>query len=150
MRAAFLGGIAFRLSGPRSSRAARESSARPRSSRGHCATVTEHHDLSDTQWYAVEAWLPPMRSGRGRPWRHHRQVINGILWVLSTERPWRELPARYGPWETAYTRYKRWRDNGTWDRIQHLIKNGSPLDPEISPMPSPPEITSRASRGDTA
>ena len=43
--------------------------------------------------------------------------INGILWRLRTVAPWRDLPPRYGPWQTCYDRFVRWRRDGTWDRL---------------------------------
>ena len=51
------------------------------------------------------------------PWCEHRAVINGILWKLRTGSPWRDLPERYGPWQTCYDRFNRWRRDGTWDRL---------------------------------
>jgi transposase len=48
----------------------------------------------------------------------HRQVVNGILWKLRTGAPWRDLPEqRYGPWQTCYDRFVRWRRDGTWERL---------------------------------
>ena len=44
-------------------------------------------------------------------------MINGILWKLRTGAPWRDLPERYGPWQTCYDRFIRWRRDGTWDRL---------------------------------
>jgi transposase len=64
--------------------------------------------------------LPPVQR-QGRPWRAHRQVINGILWVLATGSPWRDLPERYGPWQTCYERFRRWTQDGTWERLYQAI-----------------------------
>lgn len=49
----------------------------------------------------IERLLPQV-DGRGRPWRDHRQVVNGVLWRLRTGAPWRDLPERHGPWQTVY------------------------------------------------
>ena len=46
-----------------------------------------------------------------------RTVVNGILWKLRPGSPWRDLPERYGPWQTCFDRFDRWRRNGTWDRL---------------------------------
>lgn len=74
------------------------------------------HALSDAQWESLEDLLP--RSvGAGRPWSNLRQVIDGILWVLATGAPWRDLPERFGPWKTVYERFRRWTQEGVWDRI---------------------------------
>ena len=77
------------------------------------------HELSDAQYAHLESFLPePRHHGRaGRPWSPHRTVVNGILWVLRTGAPWRDLPERYGRWNTVYTRFQRWRRDGTWTRI---------------------------------
>lgn len=77
------------------------------------------HELSDSQYAHLEPFLPePRHHGKaGRPWLPHRTVVNGILWILRTGAPWRDLPDRYGKWNTVYTRFKRWRRDGTWTRI---------------------------------
>lgn len=73
-------------------------------------------DLTDRMWDLL-APLLPANGQRGGQWRAHRHVINGILWRLRTGAPWRDLPARYGPWQTCYDRFVRWRRDGTWDRL---------------------------------
>lgn len=73
-------------------------------------------DLTDDQWSRLEAVLPPLPT-RGRKPRDRRQVFNGIWWRARTGSPWRDMPDRYGPWETAYTLFRRWRIDGTWARI---------------------------------
>ena len=61
--------------------------------------------------------LLPANSRRGKPWRDHRQVLGGILWKLHTGRPWRDLTGRFGPWQTCYSRLRRWQRDGTWPRV---------------------------------
>jgi len=73
-------------------------------------------ELRDTAWTRIAALLPE-NGGRGGQWRDHRTVINGILWKLRTGAPWRDLPERYGPWQTCADRLYRWRRDGTWDRL---------------------------------
>ncbi|NYF38275.1 transposase [Streptosporangium sandarakinum] len=73
-------------------------------------------ELTDKAWQRIEPLLPA-KDGRGRPWRDHRAVINGILWRLRTGAPWRDVPERYGPWQTCYERFKRWEEDGTWTRL---------------------------------
>jgi len=74
-------------------------------------------DLSNEQWEQIAPHLPPEKAKTGRPAKEHRQVLNGILWVLRTGAPWRDLPERYGKWTTVYSRFQRWRKNGVWDRV---------------------------------
>jgi hypothetical protein len=61
--------------------------------------------------------LLPTHGRRGKPWHDHRQVLGGILWKLHTGRLWRDVPGRFGPWQTCYVRLHRWRTDGTWPRI---------------------------------
>lgn len=72
-------------------------------------------ELTDRAWQQLAPLLP--QQGRGGQWADHRTVINGILWKLRTGAPWRDLPPRYGPWQTCYDRFVRWRRDGTWDRL---------------------------------
>ncbi len=44
-------------------------------------------------------------------------MLDGVLWVMKTGAPWRDLPDRFGPWKTVYERFRRWRADGTLDRV---------------------------------
>src|SRR5688572_24449503 len=79
-------------------------------------TYQRRHELTDAEWERLAPLLPPQRPATGRPAKDHRTVLNGILWVLRTGAPWRDLPERYGPWQTVYSRFRRWRDAGIWER----------------------------------
>ncbi len=73
-------------------------------------------EITDQAWHQIEPLLPEYGQSGGQ-WRNHRTVINGILWKLRTGSPWRDLPERYGPWQTCFDRFNRWRRDGTWDRL---------------------------------
>jgi transposase len=77
------------------------------------------YELSDQQWARISAlFRQRARPGKvGRPPSDHRPIVNGILWILHTGAPWRDLPERYGPWQTVFTRFNGWRRDGTWARI---------------------------------
>src|SRR3972149_1338243 len=77
----------------------------------------QRHELTDTQWERLQPLLPPEKPRVGKPNLPHRRIINGILWRLKTGAPWRDLPERYGKWETVYSRFRRWQRAGIWDRI---------------------------------
>ena len=80
------------------------------------------YELSDEQWASVADLMPrPPPRGGGR-WRDHRQVVNGLLWRLNTGAQWRDLPERYGPWQTVYERLVRWRRDGTFDRVLDRLR----------------------------
>jgi transposase len=71
---------------------------------------------------AVRPHVLPQKAKIGRPNLDHRQIINGIRWVLRTGAPWRDLPERYGSWSTVYSRFYRWREAGIWDRILSTLQ----------------------------
>jgi transposase len=82
-------------------------------------------DLTDQQWQQLQPLLPPQKPTTGRPAKDHRTIINGILWVLRTGAPWRDLPERYGPWPTVASWFYRWRQDGLWDRLLRLVQQQS-------------------------
>ena len=82
--------------------------------------VVARFDLTDREWAILEPLLPE-HGKRGGRWRDHRQVINGICWVKRTGSPWADMPARYGPHQTAYDRFRKWRDDGTWARLKREV-----------------------------
>ena len=77
------------------------------------------YELTDAQWACIAPSFPDRYPGDrpGHPWRIHSLIVNGILWHLHTGAPWRDLPERYGPWQTVYDRFNRWRQDGTWAKI---------------------------------
>jgi transposase len=80
--------------------------------------------LTNAQWEVLESLIPdPVRraDGRGRPWRDPRSVLNGILWVLRTGAPWRDLPERYPPYQTCHRRFQRWNEEGVLDAILRAL-----------------------------
>lgn len=81
-------------------------------------------DLTDEQWQLLEPLIPkpPRRSdGRGRPWRNAREVLNGILWVLRTGAPWKDLPERYPSYQTCHRRFQQWVQDGTVEKILRAL-----------------------------
>jgi transposase len=76
-------------------------------------------ELSEAQFARIEPLLPDRyhHGNAGHPFNDHRPLLNGIFWILRTGAPWRDLPERYGPWQTVFYRFNRWRADGTWSRI---------------------------------
>ena len=79
--------------------------------------------LTDEQFEQINRLLPPEDSRRGRPPKvKNREALEGILHVLRTGTPWRDLPKAYGPWHTIYRRWQRWIERGVWWNILRLLK----------------------------
>lgn len=78
--------------------------------------------LSDAQWEQIEPLMPSSDGQRGRPFRDHRQVVEGIIYRLRTGIAWRDLPESFGPHQTVSKRHRRFSADGTWDRVHaHLV-----------------------------
>src|SRR5215207_4087138 len=80
------------------------------------------HQLTDEQWDAVEPLVPKKQARTGRPPEEPREMLDGILWVLRTGAPWRDLPERFGPWQTVYDYFSAWRKSGVFDRVLEALQ----------------------------
>jgi len=99
-----------------------------------CALACAQEILTDAEWARVQPLLPPQQPAVGRPRHDDRTVLTGILWVLRTPAPWREMPPAYGKANTAFVRYRHWCRQGLWPRI---------ID-ELGPEAAPPAPRARA------
>ena len=95
----------------------------------------KRYELSDEQWGLLAPFFPPRPRKRGGQWRDDRTLLNGIFWRLHTGAPWRDLPRRYGPWQTVDHRFNTMRQSGLLDRIlqrlQLRLNEAGLIEPEI-------------------
>ena len=80
------------------------------------------HELTDEQWAVVQPLLPKRTARTGRKPSDPRLMLNGIFWVLGTGAPWRDLPERFGPWQTVYDHLRNWRKAGVFTRIVEALQ----------------------------
>ena len=73
--------------------------------------------LSDRQWELIAPLLPGKASDPGRTGEDNRRTIEGILYVIRTGSPWRDLPPQYGNWNSVHRTFRRWSIGGVFDRI---------------------------------
>ena len=79
------------------------------------------HRLTDDQWELIkDVFLP--RAKTGRPPSDRRVIMDGILWILRTGAPWRDLPKEYGPWGTVWDLFDTWNHDGTLNDILHRLR----------------------------
>ena len=77
-----------------------------------------NYELTDEQWQRIQPLLPPENTGKkGRPRKDDQTMLNGMLWMNHSGAQWRQLPERYGPWQSVYARFAKWRDDGIWKKI---------------------------------
>jgi transposase len=108
-------------------------------------------DMTDAEWSAIEALLPPApRLSRPRT-ANVRAIVNGILYLATSGCQWRQLPKDFPPMTTVQRYFYRWRDEGTWETINHalVVKARENMGREASPTAgsNPPSTRSRAPVG---
>lgn len=81
--------------------------------------------LTDAQFAALEPLLPKQFRP---PLYSHRQVLNAVLFMLSSGCSWRQLPKEYGRWHTIYTRFKRWSEAGVMDQLMQELQKQRVID----------------------
>ena len=84
---------------------------------GHCPVHVA--DEGAYRWAVgrIEGLMPSSDGKRGRPFRDHRQVVEGIIYRYRTGIAWRDVPSEFGPWQTVWKRHRRLAGDGTWDRV---------------------------------
>jgi transposase len=80
------------------------------------------HELTDEQWALLRPLLPKRTATTGRTPSDPRLMLNGIFWILCTGAPWRDLPHRFGPWQTVYDHFRRWRKSGVFDNLIEVLQ----------------------------
>ena len=74
---------------------------------------TKRYELTDSEWLRIKDMLPPehpKEGKRGRPAKCDK-------WIARGGAPWRELPERYGAWQTVYSRFRKWKELGVFEAI---------------------------------
>lgn len=79
-------------------------------------------DLTDGQWEELAPLVPAAKPGGHPRTVDLREVINGILYVLRSGCTWRMMPHDLPPWGTAWGYFRRWRNDGTWERIHDALR----------------------------
>ena len=79
-----------------------------------------HKDLTDAQWNRIK-FVFEKSEKVGRPSLNPRTVFNAILWILKSGARWRDLPARYGNWNSIYHKFRRWCSLGLFERLLKII-----------------------------
>jgi transposase len=75
------------------------------------------HEITDDHWERIKDFLPGQAGHPGVTAKDNRLFINAILWIARTGAPWRDLPERFGPWNSVWKRFDRWAKKGVWHRV---------------------------------
>jgi transposase len=81
--------------------------------------------LSDAQYEKIAPLLPGKSGDPGRPAADNRVFVEAVLWIVRTGAPWRDLPAYFGCWNSAFRRFRRWSRKGVFEKIFNAL-SGDP------------------------
>lgn len=85
-------------------------------------------ELSDRQWRRIEPFVPGGRKGRRGPRSDNRRFVNALIWMARSGGRWRDLPERYGAYQTVKRRYYRWVDKGVLDALFEALAQEADLE----------------------
>lgn len=74
------------------------------------------YELTDEDWSLIEPLLPGREGDPGAHGANNRLFVNAVIWIARTGAPWRDLPERFGEWNSVYQRFNRWSKAGVWER----------------------------------
>lgn len=89
--------------------------------RCYLEAALEGEVLRDDQWARIEPFVPGGRKGRRGPRSNGRLFVDALLWMARSGGRWRDLPERFGPYQTAKRRYYRWIEKGVLDRVFEAV-----------------------------
>jgi transposase len=81
------------------------------------------HEISDGQWSRIKDMLPGQEGDVGVTAKDNRLFVNAVLWIAKTGAPWRDLPERFGKFNSVWRRFDRWSRNGVWERIFRELRD---------------------------
>ncbi len=73
--------------------------------------------LSDEQWGKISGLIIGRPDQKGSTGRNNRMFVEGVLWIVRTGSPWRDLPEAFGEWNCVFRRFSRWSAKSVWQRI---------------------------------
>ncbi len=75
------------------------------------------HEITDDSWNRIKNLLPGKQGDPGVTAKDNRQFVNAVLWIAKTGAPWRDLPERFGNWNSVWRRFDRWARKRVWERV---------------------------------
>ena len=79
--------------------------------------------LSDAQWGKISGLIIGRPDQRGSTGRDNRMFVEGVLWIVRTGSPWRDLPEAFGEWNSVFRRFSRWSAKGVWQRLFEALSD---------------------------
>ena len=84
--------------------------------------TTRRYELTDEEWRRLEPLLPGREGCPGAHAADNRRFVNAVIWIARSRAPWRDLPERFGPWNSAFQRFNRWAKRGIWQLVFEVLR----------------------------
>jgi transposase len=81
------------------------------------------HAITDDHWERIKDLLPGQPGQWGVTAKDNRLFVDAVLWIARTGAPWRDLPERFGNWNSIWRRFDRWSKKGVWQRIMETLQD---------------------------
>jgi transposase len=85
--------------------------------------MRHRHAISDDDWDRIKDILPGLPGQHGKVAKDNRLFVDAALWIARTGAPWRDLPERFGNWNSAWRRFDRWSRKGVWRRVFEVLQD---------------------------
>jgi len=79
--------------------------------------MPRRHEITDRQWNAIRDLLPGQEGDPGATAKDNRLFVNAVMWIAKTGAPWRDLPERFGNWNSVFQRFNRWCKTGVFQTV---------------------------------
>ena len=81
------------------------------------------HEIKDVDRERIQDLLPGKAGDPGVTAKDNRLFVNAVLWIAKTGAPWRDLPGRFGHWNSVWKRFDRWSKKGVWERVFRALQD---------------------------
>jgi len=85
--------------------------------------MLRRHEISDEHWKAIKDLLPGQAGDPGATAKDNRLFVNALLWIAKTGAPWRDLPERFGKWNSVFQRFNRWCKSGVFQAMMESLQD---------------------------
>ena len=82
--------------------------------------MAKRYELNDSEWERISDFFPVSKTGRPPKW-DNRTMFNAIMWLARSGSAWEDIPNRYPPHQSVYSRFCKWRDDGTLETVFHIL-----------------------------
>lgn len=85
--------------------------------------MQHRHAISNRDWTRIKDLLPGQPGQHGKVAKENRLFVDAVLWIAKTGAPWRDLPERFGKWNSLWRRFDRWSKKGVWRRVFDALQD---------------------------